>query len=331
MFGGSIMKEKDIIIEVKDSHLQDIDEYYEDLTEFYCEVYQANETTVQEYIALLMDYEYQYAVKWFEVCAYLDKKLIGFQRILRNPDHVTEWLFCDLHILPNYRRRGIATSMYKKAIELVKRYYSTERVIASIEGDNKISVSVHEKNGFHNTLQKSKFANFEFADNETIYERWIFNCIPAKDTEIHIELLLPMWIAYLKEIGQNRSEEEYLDSLQKRIKVSTNSERVFFDIIWCGDNAAGFVFYSIDGGIKNLLSPGLGYIMEFYIKPEYRHKYLASQVIDELYDFFHDKGCPSIYLTSSANSIEFYKKLGFIDSELKDPDNKKNILIKKIT
>ena len=148
--------------------------------------------------------------------------------------------------------------------------------------------------------------------------------------ERDFNILLPMWKAYIQEIGER---EEYLISegeLKKRIQVSEKMEQIFFDMIEMKEKVIGFVFYSVDGGIKELIPAGYGYIMEIYVLPEYWRQHIAAAVVDELCEYFRKKKCPKIYLTPAESSVAFWEKMGFANSKLSDPDNHLDIYMKTL-
>ncbi len=151
---------------------------------------------------------------------------------------------------------------------------------------------------------------------------------PAKNVPIHMEKLFPMWKAYMLEIGEAGTEEELFEELMCRLKISETNENIFFDTVWSGGDAIGFAFYSVDGGIRNVIPPGYGYIMEFYITPQWRRRNIGVRCIRKIEEKLKDKDCPKIYLTSVEESEEFWRRVGFIKSELVDPDNHLNIWFK---
>ena len=64
--------------------------------------------------------EYDLAVKWIALEARNDAGLAGFMHIIRHPDKPYEWYFCDVHTIELYRRQGIATALYKEAMNQLR-------------------------------------------------------------------------------------------------------------------------------------------------------------------------------------------------------------------
>lgn len=149
--------------------------------------------------------------------------------------------------------------------------------------------------------------------------------VTTRNEQMHMEILLPMWVTYMHEIGESSTSDELREELECRLRISETNDNVFFDIIWCGSETVGFIFYSVDGGIRNVIPPGYGYIMEFYVTPQWRCKNIGKNCIERIVKKLKDVGCPKIYLTSVEESEGFWTKTGFVKSELKDPDNHLNI------
>lgn len=149
--------------------------------------------------------------------------------------------------------------------------------------------------------------------------------VTARNEQMHMEILLPMWESYMQEIGENSTNDELREGLGCRLRISETNDNIFFETIWCGSEAVGFAFYSVDGGIRNIIPPGYGYIMEFYVTPQWREKNIGKNCIERIVKKLKDMGCPKIYLTSVEQSEEFWRKIGFVRSDLIDPDNHLNI------
>ena len=279
---------------------------------------------------MIEDFEKEFAVKWYAIFAYKQDDIIGFMRVSRNPDDICEWYISDVHVNNEHQRRGIATCMYKKAIQIVNKFECATNIIVSVSASNEPSVALHKKIGFIDQETKPKFANYIFEEDETKYCYWLSNCYPAKNVPAHIDILFPMWKKYMSEIGENDSESDMLDGLCSRINIANTHDNIFFEMIWSGNNAIGFAFYSIDGGIKNLIPSGYGYIMEFYVLPEWRKKRIGSYCSNYICNKLYEAGCPQVYLTSVPNSDNFWNNNVFVKSNLFDPYNKLNIWFRQL-
>lgn len=164
------------------------------------------------------------------------------------------------------------------------------------------------------------------------------NYIQVKNEMGDIKILTPLWISYIREIYtgdpevESASDNEIAEWLTGRVKIQGQRESMHFELIYEKDHLIGFAMYAIDlGGIKGILEAGCGYIMEFYIVPDYRRKGMGSQVYRHMEKTLKTDGARKIYLTpDSVNGVPFWKALGFTDSGKSDPDNKIHIYIKEI-
>lgn len=151
---------------------------------------------------------------------------------------------------------------------------------------------------------------------------------PAENVPAQIEILFPMWKKYMIEIGEEGTDDDMLNGLAVRINIAGSNENVHFDIIWSGDDAVGFAFYSVDGGIKGVIPPGYGYIMEFYVEESWRRRNIGTGCVNHICAQLSKAGCEKIYLTSIPASEEFWADNRFVKTDLLDPDNGLNIWIR---
>lgn len=52
----------------------------------------------------IIAYEKAFAVKWYAIFTFDGKEIVGFLRLLRNPDDVCQWYICDVHTTPQHQR-----------------------------------------------------------------------------------------------------------------------------------------------------------------------------------------------------------------------------------
>lgn len=200
-------------------------------------------------------FEYTYAVKWFAVQAYLKDELVGFMHVFRNPDDVCNWYFCDVHTVGEYRRQGIATKMYEKAISLVYQYDKAYRITASLHKENIASIRLHEKIGFRNTNIPSVFPGMIFESEETLYEYYFIFEYPAKNTEIHRNHLKQLGELYCQESGKKYCKEtgmedctdagrieakDFVKQLWDYLEESERTKNLQVLLLWAGDQTVGF-------------------------------------------------------------------------------------------
>ena len=159
--------------------------------------------------------------------------------------------------------------------------------------------------------------------------------IQIENSPTYIERLTPLWIAYMREIAHgdllDTTDDEITDWLIKRAEIQGQRDTMHFELIYSGENLAGFAMYAIDlGGIKGILDGGMGYIMEFYIVPELRRKGIATRAFAHMERVLTRQGARQIYLTpDSVSGVPFWERVGFRNSGKTDPDNKMPIYIKE--
>lgn len=230
----------------------------------------------------IRDFEKTFAVKWYAIFTYDGETIIGSLRVLRNPDDISNWYICDVFTMAEYRHMGIATKMYEAAFDLIREYEAASCITVSISATNVPSLYLHKKLGFCDTAKASQFANFCFEADETIYSLWLTSRYPARNVPIHLDILRPMWIQYRNELGKCESEDILISELQDRINLSENNEHIFFDIIWSGNDAIGFVFYSVDGDTQKQVSSEGDYIKDLYLLEQWRKHGIGSKAIQDI-------------------------------------------------
>ncbi len=235
----------DIRVEVVDSYRNISDEYWERLGRFYSEnVWKMTDDAAERVRTCFTAFEYEYAVKWFEISAFYHDEIVGFMRMLRNPDDDSEWYICDVHAANKYRHRGIASAMYKEAFQLVKSYESVEYIMASVSASNTKSIGLHQKFGFVDTGKYPHFCNFSFDDDETMLKCRILTEYPAFNGDVHRRILYRLMRQYFAKEGL--TTERPADRVKKMFKKMENHPDCKFGIIWCGNNPVGFRFTDRD-------------------------------------------------------------------------------------
>lgn len=238
-----------------DSHLNLAKKTEDALTDFFMEVKGLGEETAREEQAHFCDwFEKEHAVKWFEVITWQDGKVVGYLRCLRNPLLATEWFIGDVHVRKVYRRQGIATRMYEKAISTVMKYEAAEQIVSSVHPDNGNSIKLHEKMGFQNTGQPCDFPTFYFDEKETEYCKVLYQYFPIpKKEEYAVEILLPLYRRYLMKNILNYKEDEKAEekTLRDYFEKASKGE-LKFEAIWCGNRLVGFHYQEKDMEITYL-------------------------------------------------------------------------------
>ncbi len=100
-----------------------------------------------------------------------------------------------------------------------------------------------------------------------------------------------------------------------------------------GDDIIGFLYGKTDlpndRGYKRV---GWGYIMEFYVLPEFRRRGIGAAMLAQLEDFFRRNGVTQLYLTADPiTGRTFWRSMGFVATGELSPDNGQEIYEKYIS
>ena len=176
--------------------------------------------------------EYYLEAKWYAIQAFYGEELAGFMHIIRHPERVGEWFFCDVHVIEKFRKQGVAAAMYEEAFGLLCHYDKAFRITASVKCDNLASQKLHEKMGFRNTGEISQFPELCFEEGETIYEHYFVQEFPVlKDNPSHRRHL-------------ERLAGERKDSVLKLVDEDDTDTIVY--LFWAGMNAVGYSVFRED-------------------------------------------------------------------------------------
>lgn len=159
-----------------------------------------------------------------------------------------------------------------------------------------------------------------------------------KGNELQYQELIAMWIPYMREIfkddmdTQNESDADLEKYAYQRVNIQGQRKDMHFELVYLEKEVIGFALYAVDlGGIKGLIEPGYGYIMEYYIIPSKRRKGYGMELYQHLVEVFKSHKVKYLYLTpDNTLGIHFWSQMGFLDSGKIDPDNKMPIYIKAI-
>lgn len=156
-----------------------------------------------------------------------------------------------------------------------------------------------------------------------------------KQCEEHYHLLNSLMTSYIAELDQNHhraTSSEFISRwIKSIIEIQGDYDR-HLEFCYDGELLIGFLYGKIDHTEhKGFIKPGYGYIMEFYVKPEYRRQGYGRAMFFHLEKLFAHNGVKRMYLTSDPiTGIPFWKSMGFIDSNKKSPENDLEIYEKEI-
>lgn len=150
--------------------------------------------------------------------------------------------------------------------------------------------------------------------------------VTVKNKRKYNKLLESIMLPYCRELDSNVGRETPDATLKKFIAsiVSMSEDKDRFVELCCfGEDLIGFVYGKIDReGHRGYIRPGWGYVMEFYVKPEYRRKGYGKEMYNHLENIFKSNGVSKIWLTADPITGEpFWSAVGFTNSGEKSPEN----------
>lgn len=145
-----------------------------------------------------------------------------------------------------------------------------------------------------------------------------------------------LWVPFIKEVrghrGEDPDEAEILEGLEKRIAIQGSRKDMHFEVMFLEGMPVGIAMFAIDlGTVYGLLEKGFGTVMGFYIRPAYRKQGLGKAFWFHIEETLRGDGASKFYLCpDSVTGVPFWSKMGFADSGLTDPDDKKPIYTKRM-
>ena len=139
-----------------------------------------------------------------------------------------------------------------------------------------------------------------------------------KGNDAHRDALTRLMLDYIREtdghMGRQTPEGIVLRVTDSMID-KLNEDRVLLLLSVDGVHV-GFFYAKIDRhGDCGEIRPDWGYIMEFYVSPEYRRRGLGRQMVRKCEDFFAERGADSVWLTADGVTGEpFWLSVGYEDS-----------------
>lgn len=104
------------------------------------------------------------------------------------------------------------------------------------------------------------------------------------------------------------------------------------ELCYADEMPIGFLYGKIDHeDHKGFVKPGFGYVMEFYVKPDYRRKGYGKAMFHRLEQLFKTDGATMMYLTADPiTGKPFWEAMGFLNTYEKSPENQLYIYEKNI-
>ena len=169
----------------------------------------------------------------------------------------------------------------------------------------------------------------------TIYKQDKTNTLYVQIYEENQDLydeLLPLWFAYFNELDENENDkptkDEIINDLKRRISNQGKRSDMHFELIFCDNTLIGFSHFAVVLGGSQA---GWGFIMEFYIVPEFRRKGYGKLFYKHIEKTLKNDGAENIFLTCDTITGEpFWIAMGYNDSGKIDPDNNLPVYIKNL-
>ena len=160
-----------------------------------------------------------------------------------------------------------------------------------------------------------------------------FKCV----TDEYSELFHVLMKDYARELDEHQNRITEPTALSKWtdniISKSKNNAFRILKLCYISNKVIGFLIAKIDkSDDKGFRKDGYGYIMEFYVLPEYRRKGYGRQMYFHLEEFFKANRVKKMYLTADPIiGKPFWESLGFISTGEISPENNQAVYEKNIT
>ena len=157
-----------------------------------------------------------------------------------------------------------------------------------------------------------------------------------KNDSRQLEVAKQLWIRYHDELMTKKKTQVDKSFIEydfcRRVNVQGLRKDMHFEILFVDTIPIGLSNYAIDlGGIKGVIEPGFGYIMEFYIEDSFRGQGWGRKCYEHIEEVMKREGAKGLYLTPfSTNEQHLWMNFNFVDSKKVDPDNHLPIFIKML-
>ena len=156
--------------------------------------------------------------------------------------------------------------------------------------------------------------------------RLTYTAVTAENSAV-FHKLMQMYARELDEHQHRNTDPQQLRRWTDRIIEKQFCASLCLKLCYNNGKALGFFYGRIDqpedSGYKRV---GWGYIMEFYVLPEYRRKGHGREMLSHLESFFAENGIKQIYLTADpVTGKPFWEAMGFISTGEICPDNGQEI------
>ncbi len=143
--------------------------------------------------------------------------------------------------------------------------------------------------------------------------------------------MLPYCQGLDSNVGRETPEVTLKRFIASIVSISEDKDR-FVELCYFGEDLIGFAYGKIDReGHRGYVRPGWGYVMEFYVKTEYRRNGYGRYIYKHLEGIFKSHGVINNWLTADPVTGEpLWSAVGFINSGEKSPENNLYIYEKEV-
>jgi len=149
--------------------------------------------------------------------------------------------------------------------------------------------------------------------------------------------LRKLWLPYWRETTTRNGEKpekrrKIRRRLKNRVAHALKAPQTGFYALYAEGRIVGFSFFGRSGGIKSIgIPPDFGQVLEFCVAPAFRRKGFATEMNRQMEHMFRDWGIAKVFLTPDPVTGEpFWRSVGYRDTGLTDPDNRRPIYVKTI-
>lgn len=140
---------------------------------------------------------------------------------------------------------------------------------------------------------------------------------------------------YTKELDAHQDlgvPPEFIEKwIRSIIKMQGDADR-HLELCYDGVKLIGFLYGKVDHPEhRGYIRAGWGYIMEFFVLPEYRRSGYGREMFHRLQALFQTDGAKQMYLTADpVTGRPFWEAMGFATSGERSPENQLEIYEKTI-
>ncbi len=156
------------------------------------------------------------------------------------------------------------------------------------------------------------------------------------ENEADVQAFTALMYAYIAELDEHEKEPMPQDFKQKwigSIIAMQGPKDRHLELCYLGEECIGFLYGKIDhADHRGYIKPGYGYVMGFYVKPQYRRKGYGKRMLAHLEQLFALNGAERMYLTADpVTGKPFWEALGFENTGEISPDNQLDIYEKAVS